>query len=166
MPNTSDANPSIGLEGSYFERGTEWDADGGEGIYDPSGWNIAAVARWNFWEWGRTSYGVKEKHSRLAQAELRKKQIVDNIQLEVKNAYLRTQEAERAIISVEKAVEQAKENLRINQERYKEQVSTQNDVLIAQTLLTRTMTNYYNALYAFKISKATLYRAIGQEIVE
>ena len=161
-----DYYPSVGLEGSYFNRGTEWDVDGGTGIYDPSGWNVAAVARWNFWEWGRTSYGVKEKHSRLAQAELRKKQIVDNIQLEVKNAYLRTQEAERAIISVEKAVEQAKENLRINQERYKEQVSTQNDVLIAQTLLTRTMTNYYNALYAFKISKATLYRAIGQEIVE
>ena len=161
-----DYYPSVGLEGSYFNRGTEWDVDGGTGIYDPSGWNVAAVARWNFWEWGRTSYGVKEKHSRLAQAELRKKQIVDNIQLEVKNAYLRTQEAERAIISVEKAVEQAKENLRINQERYKEQVSTQNDVLIAQTLLTRTMTNYYNALYAFKISKATLYRAIGQEVVE
>ena len=161
-----DYYPSVGLEGSYLNRGTEWDVDGGTGIYDPSGWNVAAVARWNFWEWGRTSYGVKEKHSRLAQAELRKKQIVDNIQLEVKNAYLRTQEAERAIISVEKAVEQAKENLRINQERYKEQVSTQNDVLIAQTLLTRTMTNYYNALYAFKISKATLYRAIGQEVVE
>lgn len=161
-----DYYPSVGLEGSYFNRGSEWDVDGGTGIYDPSGWNIAAVARWNFWEWGRTSYGVEEKHSRLAQAELRKKQIVDNIQLEVKNAYLRTQEAERAIVSVEKAVEQAKENLRINQERYKEQVSTQNDVLIAQTLLTRTMTNYYNALYAFKISKATLYRAIGQEVVE
>ncbi len=161
-----DYYPSIGLEGSYFERGTEWDADGGEGIYDPSGWNIAAVARWNFWEWGRTSYGVKEKHSRLAQAELRKKQIVDNIQLEVKNSYLRTQEAERAILAVEKAVEQAKENLRINQERYKEQVATQNDVLIAQTLLTTTMTNYYNSLYAFKISKATLYRAIGQDVIE
>jgi outer membrane protein TolC len=102
----------------------------------------------------------------LAQAELRKKQIADNIQLEVKTAYLRTQEAEKAILAVEKAVEQAKENLRINQERYKEQVSTQNDVLIAQTLLTTTMTNYYNSLYAFKISKATLYRTIGQEIVE
>ncbi|MBW2238814.1 MAG: TolC family protein [Deltaproteobacteria bacterium] len=161
-----DYYPSVGLEGSYFNRGTEWDVDGGEGIYDPSGWSIAAVARWNFWEWGRTSYGVTEKHSRLAQAKLRKKQIVDNIQLEVKTAYLRTQEAERAILAVEKAVEQAKENLRINQERYKEQVSTQNDVLIAQTLLTTTMTNYYNSLYAFKISKATLYRTIGQEVVE
>jgi outer membrane protein TolC len=161
-----DYYPSIDLKGNYFKHGTEWEVDGGEGIYDPSGWNIEAVAKWNFWEWGRTSYGVKEKHSRLSQAQLNKKEILDNIHLEVKTAYLRTQEAERAIQTVEKAIEQAKENFRINQERYKEQISTQTDVLIAQTLLSRTMTNYYNALYAFKISKATLYRAIGQEVLE
>ena len=161
-----DYYPSIDLKGNYFNYGTEWDVDGGEGIYDPTGWNIQAVAKWNFWEWGRTSYGVKEKHSRLAQAQLQKKEIFDNIHLEVKTAYLRTQEAERAIKTVETAIEQAKENYRINQERYKEQISTQTDVLIAQTLLTRTETNYYNALYAFKISKATLYRSIGQEVIE
>lgn len=158
--------PSIDLKGNYFNYGTEWDVDGGEGIYDPSGWNIQAVAKWNFWEWGRTTYGVKEKHSRFNQAKLNKEEILDNIHLEVKTAYLRTQEAERAIKTVETAIEQAKENYRINQERYKEQISTQTDVLIAQTLLTRTETNYYNALYAFKISKATLYRSIGQEVIE
>lgn len=161
-----DYYPTIDLEGSYFKRGTEWDVDGGQGILDPSGWSIGAVAKWNFWEWGRTSYGVKEKHSRYSQAQLNKQEILDNIHLEVKNAYLRTQEAERAIKTVETAIEQAKENFRINQERYKEQISTQTDVLIAQTLLSRTMTNYYNALYAFKISKATLYRTIGQEVIE
>ena len=161
-----DYYPSIDLQGNYFKYGTEWEVNGGDGIYDPEGWNVQAVAKWNFWEWGRTSYGVKEKYSRLSQAQLNKKGILDNIELEVKTAYLRTQEAERAIKTVETAVEQAKENFRINQERYKEQISTQTDVLIAQTLLSRTMTNYYNALYAFKISKATLYRAIGREVIE
>ena len=161
-----DYYPSIDLQGNYFKYGTQWDVGGGEGIYDPEGWNIQAVAKWNFWEWGRTSYGVKEKYSRLSQAQLNKKEILDNIHLEVKTAYLRTQEAERAIKTVETAIEQAKENFRINQERYKEQISTQTDVLIAQTLLSRTMTNFYNALYAFKISKATLYRSIGQEVIE
>jgi len=161
-----DYYPSVDLKGNYFKYGTEWDVDGGDGIYDPDGWNIQAVAKWNFWEWGRTSYGVKEKHSRFNQTKLQKEEILDNIHLEVKTAYLRTQEAERAIKTVEKAIEQAKENFRINQERYKEQISTQTDVLIAQTLLSRTMTNYYNALYAFKISKATLYRSIGQEVIE
>jgi outer membrane protein len=161
-----DYYPTVDLEGNYFKNGTEWDVRGGPGIYDPSGWQVSAVAKWNFWEWGRTSYGVKEKYSRWSQAKLKKQEIVDNIRLEVKTAYLRTQEAERAIKTVETAVEQAKENFRINQERYKEQIATQTDVLVAQTLLSRTMTNYYNALYTFKISKATLYRAIGREVIE
>ena len=161
-----DYYPSINLEGNYFFKGTEWDVDGGEGISDPEGWNITAVASWNFWEWGRSYYGVKEELSRVSQAKFRKDELLDNIQQEVKKAYLRTQEAEKAIITVEKAVEQAKENFRINEERYKEQVATSTDVLDAQTLLSKTITNYYNALYTYKMSKAALYRAMGQEIIE
>lgn len=161
-----DYYPSINLEGNYFREGTEWDVNGGEGIFDPEGWNVLAVAKWNFFEWGRTSYGINEKKSRLSQAQFRKEEILDNIQQEVKKAFLRTQEAEKAIITVEKAIEQAKENFRINQERYKEQMATSTDVLDAQTLLSKTMTNYYNALYAYKISKAALYRGMGQGIVE
>ncbi len=161
-----DYYPSVNLQGEYFKIGTEPDVDGGEGISDPDGWRIMAVATWNFWEWGRTYYGVDEKISRLSQAKLQKKEILDNIQKEVKKAYLRTTEAEKAIITVEKAIEQAKENFRINEERFKEQMATSTDVLDAQTLLSRTITNYYNALYAFQLAKATLYRAMGQEIIE
>jgi outer membrane protein len=158
--------PSINLEGNYFREGDEWNVDGGEGIFDPRGWNILAVAKWDFFEWGRTYYGTNEKRSRLSKAQFQKDQLLDNIQQEVKTAYLRTQQAEQAIITVEKAIEQAKENFRINQERYKQQVATSTDVLDAQTLLSRTMTNYYSALYAFKIAKATLYRVMGQGIIE
>ena len=162
----SDYFPSIDLTGNLTRRGTDWDVDGGEGIADKKFWDIRATATWEFWQWGRTRYGVKEKLSRLSQAKYRKEEIIDNIDLEVTQAFLRTKESEKNITTIEKAIEQAKENLRITEERYKEQVSTTTDVLVAQTLLTETMTNYYNALYDFKIAKAVLYRTIGQEILE
>jgi outer membrane protein len=158
--------PSINLKGTLTHRGTDWDVNGGEGIGDDEFWDIRATATWDFWQWGRTRYGVQEKLSRLSQSKFRKEEIFDNIELEVKQSYLRTKESEQNITTVEKAIEQAKENLRITEERYKEQVSTTTDVLVAQTLLTETMTNYYNALYDFKIAKAILYRAIGQEVLE
>ncbi|MBT9439419.1 MAG: TolC family protein [Desulfobacterales bacterium] len=161
-----DYYPSINLEGSYFKRGTEWDVDGGDYIYDPEGWSITAVASWDFWEWGRSIYEVKEKQSRLSQAQYQKTEILDNIRIEVKQAYLNTLESEKNITTVKKAIEQAKENFRINKERYKEQIATSTDVLDAQTLLSRTMTNYYKALYDFKIAKASIYKAIGQEVME
>ena len=161
-----DYYPSINLEGSYFKRGTEWDVDGGDYIYDPEGWSITAVASWDFWEWGRSIYEVKEKQSRLSQAQYQKTEILDNIRIEVKQAYLNTLESEKNITTVKKAIEHAKENFRINKERYKEQIATSTDVLDAQTLLSRTMTNYYKALYDFKIAKASIYKAIGQEVME
>ena len=161
-----DFYPSVNLVGTWTRRGTDWDVDGGEGISDKDFWDIRATATWDFWQWGRTKYGAREKLSRLSQAKLRKEQVLDNIDLEVKQAYLKVQESQKNITTIEKAIEQAKENLRITEERYKEQVSTTTDVLVAQTLLTETMTNYYNALYDFKIAKAILYRGLGQEVLE
>ncbi|MEK6193127.1 MAG: TolC family protein [Deltaproteobacteria bacterium] len=155
-----DYYPSVNLIGSYYRLGDEWNVD------DDDLWDIRAVASWDFWEWGRTAYGVREKNSRLSQASLNKSETLDNVSAEVKRAYLRTRAAEKFIATVETAIEQAEENFRINQERYKEQVATATDVLIAQTLLSRTKTNYYSALYEYKIAKATLYRAMGQEAME
>jgi len=158
--------PSVNLQGTYFKEGTEPDVDGGTGVFDPEGWTLSATASWDIWEWGKRSYGVKEKLSRLEQAKQRKTELLDQIRLEVKRAYLKNLETEINIITIKKAIAQAKENLRINQERFKEQVATTTDVLNAQTLLAETMTRYYNALYDFKISKAALYRAMGQEVIE
>jgi outer membrane protein TolC len=161
-----DYYPSVSIEGTYFRLGDEWDVSGGQGIGDPNGWSVAAVASWNFWEWGRTSYNVKERMNRLSQAKYQKEEVKDNIRLEVKQAYLKNKESEKNIITIQKAIEQAKENFRINEERYKGQIATSTDVLDAQVLLSITMTNYYNALYDFKISKAFLYRAMGREVME
>jgi outer membrane protein TolC len=158
--------PAINLTGAYTRTGDDWRVEGGEGVSDAAGWNIQATASWDFWQWGRTDYGRKEKLARLSQAKYQKTDLQDTILLQVKQAYLRTKEAEQNILTIERAVEQAKENLRITEEQYKEQVATQTDVLIAQTLLTQTMTTYYNALYDFKIAKAVLLRAIGQDTVE
>jgi len=158
--------PSVNLTGTYARTGDDWDAHGGEGISDSAGWNVQATASWDFWQWGRTGFGRKEKLARLSQSKYRKTEVLDSINLEVKQAYLRTKEAEQNIVTIEKAVEQAKENLRITEEQYKEQVATQTDVLVAQTLLTQTMTNYFNALYDFKIAHAVLMRALGRESFE
>jgi len=158
--------PTVSLQGNYYRFGTEWDVSGGEGVADDPTWDIRAVASWNFWDWGKTSYGTREKKSRRSQVNLNRSKINDGIQFSVTQAYLTMQTSEKNIATIETAIEQARENVRINEERYKEQVATSTDVLTAQTLLFRTMNNYYRALYDFKIAKASLYREMGQEDFE
>lgn len=158
--------PSIDLRANYYSNGDNPGLDGGDGIADTDEWDFVATASWTFWEWGKTRYGVKEKLSRLAQAKHNRSEIIDSVRQEVKEAYLRVKESEQNILTVQKAVEQAMENFRMSEERYKEQVATSTEVLDAQTLLTKTQTNYLNALSAFNISKAELNRAIGLEVVD
>jgi outer membrane protein len=162
----TDYYPSVDLQANYYRLGDDPGINGGEGITDADQWDISGILSWTFWEWGKTRYGVNEKLRRLEQARLAKIGTEDTIRHEVKEAYLRVKEAENNILTAEKAVEQAKENYRINEERYKEQVATTTDVLDAQTLLTKTQNNYFNALSAFNISKAALERAMGLVVLK
>lgn len=158
-----DYYPSVNLVGSTYKIGTDWDVDGGAGISNPNAWDVTATASWNFWEWGKTRSTVAQKRHQLEQARFRRVNTLDQLLLDVKKAYLKIKEAETNITTAAKAIEQAEENYRINQERYREQVATATDVLTAQTLLTRSKTNYFSALYDFYLSRAALERAMGRE---
>ena len=140
-----DFYPAVNLQGTYSRSGDQWDVNGVNGE-DADSWTIQANATWTFWEWGKTRFSSEEQKRRVSQSRLQKIQIQDQITLEVKEAFLNVKEAEKNIVTVEKAVAQAQESYRISEERYNEQMATSTDVLDAQTLLTRTRNNYFNAL--------------------
>ncbi len=156
-----DFYPSVDVAATYYKFGTDYDVDGGAGISDSSSWDIQARASWDFWQWGKTGHTVAEKNRYLARAKIEKVDIMDKIALEVKEAWLKAREAQNNINAVQSAVDQAKEGFRISEELYKEQMATSTDVLDARTLLSVTMTNYYNSIYDFGIAKAALDRAMG-----
>jgi outer membrane protein len=128
---------------------------------DPDIWTLTLQADWTIWQWGKRRDEVAAARARVAKARYLLNEIKDNIQLEVKDAYLSLREAEKNIQVAKTAVVQAEENFRMNEERYKQQVATSTDVLDAQTLLTQARTNYFNALSEHNIAWARLERAMG-----
>ncbi|WP_136513051.1 TolC family protein [Geomonas edaphica] len=62
----------------------------------------------------------------------------------------------------EKAITQGVENLRITKDRYQEHVGTATEVIDAQTLLTRTRTDYYRSIFDLQVSAARVKRATGE----
>jgi len=60
------------------------------------------------------------------------------------------------------ALKQAKENYRITDLQYKEQVTTSTEVLDARTLLSQSEANYYGALYGYFDALARLERTVGK----
>jgi len=152
--------PTLSLVGNYTRYGDHPSVSGSD-YRDAENWSVMGVASWNFWEWGRTKFRVDAGRARENQALDESKELNDLIILEIKHAYLNLQEAEKQIAVSEKVIEQANENFRIAQERFRENVATTTDVLDAQTLLTKAKADYANALGDFNINRVILDRAMG-----
>jgi len=156
----SDIYPSVNVVGNYSKYGDEPGLSGSK-YKDQEEWYLMAVANWDIWEWGKTRYSVDATKSREKQVKNTLLNIKDQIALEVKNAFLLLKEAEKRIFVAKVAIAQAEENFRINEERFREQVATSTDVIDAQTLLTKTKSDYYNALSEYNIALGRLERAMG-----
>ena len=156
----SEYYPALSLVGNYTRFGDEASVKGSN-FKDAESWYVMAVANWNFWEWGRTKFRVDSSRARENQAIEASRELNDQITLEIKNAYLMLQETESQIVVWQKVIEQAEENFRISEERYKEQIATSTEVLDAQTLLTKAKSEYANALGDYNINYAKLQRAMG-----
>ncbi|MBI3810612.1 MAG: TolC family protein [Nitrospirae bacterium] len=127
----------------------------------PENWEVLGVLRWTFWEWGRTGHEVERAGIRLRQSEDDLRSLEDRIALEVREQHLRAQEMKEKIAVAKTAVEQAEENYRITEERFKSGVTTNTEVLDAESLLVSARANHTNAVYDFLSSRARLARAMG-----
>jgi outer membrane protein len=152
--------PSVNLVGNYARFGDQANVSG-SAFKDQENWQVTAVANWNFWEWGKTKNRVEANRSRESQVADALTNVKDQLMLEVKNAWLLVREAEKQVFVARETIEQAEENFRINEERYKEQVATSTDVLDALTLLTRAKSDHTQALSDYHIYQARLDRAMG-----
>jgi outer membrane protein TolC len=151
----SDYFPTLSVVGNYSRFGDNPSVSGSD-YKDMESWYVMAVASWNFWEWGKTKFRVDASKAKENQALEASKELNDQITLEIKNAYLILE-----IVVWQKVIEQAEENFRISEERYKERVATSTEVLDAQTLLTKAKSEYANALGDYNVNYAKLQRAMG-----
>jgi outer membrane protein len=142
------AGDTPGVSGSNFQLGHQW--------------QIGIGLTWTFWDWHKAKNTVRENETMKSELSKTRKAVEDGIKLEVKKALLDLKEAEEKMPVSKKAVEQAEENLRVSEERYKAQVTTSTEVLDAQTLLSQARMNYYSALYDHNLARAGLLRAVGE----
>ena len=156
--------PAVSLSANYLKQGDDPLAQ--DYPIGPSEVKTAlATLEWRFWAWGQSKDEMAAARYNMKKAQESQTELLDNIILQVREAYVDTLEAEYNIGVTEKAIEQAEEDFRINQSRYKAQLGTTTDVLDAQTRLTRAKIEYYNALYNYRISLMRLAWSTGTLIL-
>jgi len=86
--------------------------------------------------------------------------------LQVRSAVLDVTDARGRLAVGEKAVAQADENLRLMNNKYRQNVSSSTDVIDAEVALAKARTNYYGAVYDCSAAGARLEAAVGRDIRE
>jgi outer membrane protein TolC len=124
---------------------------------------VAVSAKWDFFEWGKTGADVTKQS--LAKQALKEKMqgVEDQIRLETKSAFSDLHVAGNNIGTAREGLEQARENARITDLQYRNQVTTSTEVLDSLTFLSQAEGNYYRALYGYMVALTNLERAVGRK---
>jgi outer membrane protein TolC len=125
-------------------------------------WDISVSVSYDIWNWGTTIRQTEQAQSQLAQAQDALGQIKDGIAVEVTQSYLNVLQAKEKIAVAEQGVKQAEENYRITNEKFKEGLALNSDLLDAEVALLQAKTNYTQALVDYELSTARLQKAIGE----
>jgi len=147
--------PKIGLFGS-----TERDA---VTLGGPSGTNWTAGARldFNLFAGGAQKARLEEAAAGESKARHNVEWLRSGVQMEVRKAFLDGNAAAQRAAAAHDAAEQAKESLRIVQNRYETGLTTVTELLRAQTAHLDAITGYLAALQDWQVARAQLERAAG-----
>ncbi len=129
----------------------------------PSGTNWMAGARldFNIFAGGAQKARVAEAAANANKAKHNVQWFRSGVQLEVRKAYLDGNAAGQRAASARDAAEQAKESLRIVQNRYETGLTTVTELFRAQTAQLDARTGYLAALQDWQVARAQLERAAG-----
>ena len=123
-----------------------------------SGVNLAM----DLWNWGRTGYAVEQAEAALKQSEQQHAQTKENVTLEVRRAALGSGARREKLDVARLGVDQAQENLRITEEKFRSGLATSSDLLDAEVALTQAETTLAAASVESPWPGRGLSRAVGR----
>lgn len=156
--------PQLALVGQYQQEGDNPGASRNE-FRNAHNASVTLRAQWLFHTGGKTRADVSRLRHQRKELEEKRRGIQESIDLEVTDVRIRLQVAAGNIRTAEKALDLARDNLRITTLRYQQQIATSTEVLDATTASTQAQTNYYSALYGYEAARAELDRAVGRKAV-
>ncbi len=113
-------------------------------------------------EGGKSVLELQQAYLQEKKIALQKEQLEKAILMDVTNAVNSFQEARQNLQTLEQAFTEARETYRLAQLTYREGLSTQVDVLNAQTALTQSELQYRQGIFNYNIAQLQLLKAIGR----
>ncbi len=150
----SSTKPHLSLTGSYAYQQNKYQ------LYEDV-WSAILGLRWDLFDGGVARHNANALVQKAESLNKLRSDTASVIALQVRQAYLDTQETLKRIDVTRDAITQAEENLKVVRNRYREGVGTHTEVLEAESLRTKSYNNFYNATYDAILAKIRLHHAVG-----
>lgn len=146
--------PTLNLSGAYDWKGNS---------FPPSddSWSIMLSANWNAFDGGITASRVTQAQKNYNIGQSQERQLLDNITLEVTQAYFNLQDAAKRLATAQKAAVKADEDFRIAQLRYKSGLNTNVEVLDSHVAFLNAKNSLIQTQFDYHTSYARLLKAAG-----
>jgi outer membrane protein len=128
----------------------------------PSTWYVGAAMTFPLFEGLSTAYSVNQTKAQLRATVANSEVLRQNVAKEVEQTYLDVKSGWELIRASKKALEAARENLRLAWGRYQAGVSTIIEVTDAQVQFSQADLKFVQALYDYRVFEAKLDKAIGK----
>lgn len=125
------------------------------------GWDVGAALSFPIFNGFLTKYQVQESKANLNILKANEESLRQTIFSDVQQAYLNLKQAEESIPTADLGVKQAQENFEIATGRYSAGVGNPIEVTDAEVLLANAKLSYIQALYSYKVSQASIEKAMG-----
>jgi len=147
--------PQIALNGGYEYMENQYQAHEGK-------WFVNVGLQWKLFDGGVIRHQASASDRQAIVLQEQYDDLVSNVALQVRQYWLDVQETGKRIQVTKKAIAQAEENLKVNRDRYESGISTNTEVLDAETLRIRSQNNHANAVYDAVVAALRLKRAVGE----
>jgi outer membrane protein TolC len=148
--------PKVNAYASWEEDNETFLAHGG------NNWVAGVSLSFNIFDGGANRARLAAAHYRQTQAQAQAEQMVSQVKLQVRGAYLNLTTAQQRLAVSRHAQSEAEESLRIVQNRYEAGLATITDLLTVETARTAAQRNYLNSLFDYRLSCAALELATGE----
>lgn len=164
--------PTIGMSLGYNYYGnfkTKGMAEVGDGVYVPYtqeykngiGLGLLSVSIPLF-HWGEGAMKVRKARREVENAQLEQEENARLMTLEARQAAINLEDGTRLVAAAEAALEQARESLRVERDRYDESMVSLTELLDAQTQWYQARSNLIEAQTQYQISLTDYRRAVGE----
>lgn len=123
-------------------------------------WDFGITLSYDIWNWMTTKYQVQQAEENYRQTDFAYQQIKDGITLEVSQNYFALQKAKEKIETANVTIQQAKENYRITQEKFRNGLVSSTELLDAEIALLGAEISLNASYLEFQIAKINLDKSV------